>query len=120
MRHDEQMSDSLKDSGASSDTLAPGTCTGEYVIERFIVQGGCGAVYSAKHRTTCRQAAVKVLHASLVKTRKMVERFKREVEVIRLLQHPCIIEIYDIGELPDGRPFYVMEYLEGMTLEALL
>jgi serine/threonine-protein kinase len=90
------------------------------VIESFLAQGGCGSVYRARHRTTAGLAAIKVLHDPLVKAPKMVERFVREVEVVRRLHHPCIVEIHALGELPGGRPYYVMEYLEGMTLENLL
>jgi serine/threonine protein kinase len=100
--------------------LLPGSLAGEYEIEGFIAQGGCGAVYRARHRATSCRMAIKVLHAELVKSPKMIERFVREVEVVRRLHHPCIIEIHDVGELAGGRPFYVMEYLEGMTLDSLL
>lgn len=121
MVRDEQTRKSFEDEKARpSDELPPGTQAGEYLIEDFMAQGGCGAVYRARHRSTSRRAAIKVLHSSLVKTPKMVERFVREIEVVRLLRHPCIIEIHDVGELPGGRPFYVMEYLKGMTLDALL
>lgn len=102
------------------DELLPGSFAGEYEIEGFIAQGGCGSVYRARHRATSCRVAIKVLHAALVKAPKMIERFVREVEVVKRLQHPCIIEIHDHGELPGGRPFYVMEYLEGMTLDRLL
>jgi len=121
MGHDERTRKSSDDDRTSHPgELLPGSIAGEYEIEAFIAQGGCGAVYRARHRGTSSLVAIKVLHASLVKTPKMIERFVREVEVVQRLHHPCIIEIHDIGELPGGRPFYVMEHLEGMTLDSLL
>jgi eukaryotic-like serine/threonine-protein kinase len=121
MVRDEQTRKSTEDGWTSpADELPPGTLAGEYVIEDFIAQGGCGSVYRARHRLTAGRAAIKVLHTSLVKAPKMVERFVREVEVVRLLHHPCIIDIHELGELPGGRPYYVMEYLEGVTLDNLL
>jgi serine/threonine protein kinase len=100
--------------------VTPGTAAGDYVIGDFIARGGCGSVYSARHRDGGRAAAVKILHASLAVMPKMVGRFKREVELLNLLRHPNIIEVYDVGALPDGRPYYAMEHLEGRTVAALL
>jgi eukaryotic-like serine/threonine-protein kinase len=100
--------------------LPPGGSAGEYQITRFLARGGCGAVYAARHRGTGREVAVKVLHGSLAASPKMVERFVREVEVVNLLRHPGIVQIFEIGELDDGRPFYAMEMLGGVTLDAVL
>src|SRR6185437_605462 len=67
-----------------------------------------------------RLAAVKVLHAPLAVLPKMVERFKREVEVVGMLRHPNIVDIYEVGTLADRRPFYAMELLGGRTLAAIV
>lgn len=104
----------------SKGRLPFGMTAGEYVVSGFIAGGGCGYVYHARHRRHEGRAAVKVLHASLASLPKMVQRFAREVEVIKLLCHPNIVQIYEIGVLRDGRPFYVMEYLEGRTLAKVL
>lgn len=100
--------------------LRPGDRAGDYVIDAFLAKGGCGAVYSAHHRIALQPAAVKVLHSMLAMSPRMVERFVREVEVVNLLRHPGIIQIFDIGTLGDGRPFYAMELLHGTTLDTLL
>ncbi|APR88032.1 serine/threonine protein kinase [Minicystis rosea] len=100
--------------------LPPGSFAGDYVVTDLIARGGCGSVYRAVHRTDGRIAAVKVLHASLAVLPKMVERFAREVHVVELLQHPSIVAVYDVGSLSDGRPYYVMEYLEGRTVARIL
>jgi len=100
--------------------LPMGAAAGEYLMTELIARGGCGSVYRATHRCLDRLAAVKVLHGSLAVMPKMVERFAREVQVVSMLRHPNIVEIYEIGTLGDHRPFYAMEYLAGRTLSAIL
>ena len=100
--------------------LPSGALAGDYVIEDVIERGGCGAVYAAYHRASRAPVAVKVLHSTLASSPRMVQRFLREVEVVKRLEHPGIIAIQGTGELSDGRSFYVMERLEGVTLEGLL
>ncbi|WP_437586030.1 serine/threonine-protein kinase [Sorangium sp. So ce1000] len=100
--------------------LAPGTLAGEYLLEQFIARGGCGVVYAARHARSGRPAAVKVLSEAVAHSRRVVERFAREIEALQLMSHPNIVEIYEVGELYDYRPFYVMERLEGQTLDELI
>ncbi len=104
----------------SEGTLVPGSLAGAYVIVRFIARGGGGSVYEAHHPTTNQRVAVKVLHRSLAMLPKVVERFSREVQIVNRLRHSNIVEMYDVGALPDGRPFYAMEYLEGRTVQEIL
>ena len=109
---------------STSDTLrgdlAIGAPAGEYIVTGLVARGGCGAVYHARHARLDRLAAVKVLHAPLAVLPKMVERFKREVEVVGMLRHPNIVDIYEVGALADRRPFYAMELLSGRTLAAVI
>lgn len=100
--------------------LAPGTVAGDYILEGFIARGGCGVVYAARHARSGRPAAVKVLSEAVAHSRRVVERFAREVEALQLISHPNIVEIYEVGELNDNQPFYAMERLEGQTLDALI
>lgn len=100
--------------------LSPGTNVGDYVIQRRIARGGCGSVYLAHHRDDVQPVAVKVLHPTLAPMPKMISRFIREVELLRRLRHPHIVEIREVGSLGDGTPFFVMDYLPGLTLDALL
>ncbi len=106
--------------GAEPETLAAGACAGAYVIERAIGAGGGGVVYAAEHQLLHRPAAVKVLRRSLVSSPIMVARFLREATTVNLIRHPNIIDIYEFGQLEDGRPFYVMELLQGTDLGKLL
>jgi serine/threonine-protein kinase len=102
------------------DELSPGARASEYVILGTLAVGGCGTVYHGQHRILGRRAAVKVLHRELATSAVMVERFLREARAVNLIRHPNIVDIYEFGEFPDGRPFYVMEYLEGTNLETFL
>lgn len=105
---------------ASRGELPPGTPAGEYILEGFIARGGCGVVYAARHTRSGKPAAVKVLSETVAHSRRVVERFAREIEVLRSISHPNIVEIYEVGELNGHQPFYVMERLEGQTLDALI
>lgn len=71
-------------------------------------------MYSALHRLLQRKAAVKVLAATDPVGEK---RFAREARLGGSLEHPNVVEIYEVGRLDDGRPFLAMEYLEGETVE---
>ena len=104
----------------SEDELPPGARAGEYLIEGPIAAGGCGTVYSAQHRTKGGRAAVKVLHRDLAFSPEMIERFFREAEAIQRVDHPNVVDVLEAGELHDGRPFLVMELLEGKSLSALM
>jgi len=102
------------------DALRAGTVAGAYVLEKSLASGGGGTVYEARHRVLGRRAAVKVLRRELASSPQMVARFLREALAVNLIKHPNIVDIYEFGELPDGRPFYVMELLEGTDLRSML
>jgi tRNA A-37 threonylcarbamoyl transferase component Bud32 len=101
-------------------TLGRGALCGEYEVERSLGSGGCGTVYAARHRILRRHAAVKVLHRDLAESMEMVGRFVREAKAVNVIRHPNIVDIYEFGRLPDGRPYHVMELLEGPSLRALV
>ena len=102
------------------DQLKPGTLAGAYVLKKELASGGGGTVYEAQHRLLGRRTAVKVLRRELAASPQMVARFLREALAVNMIKHPNIVDIYEFGELPDGRPFYVMELLEGTDLRSML
>ena len=89
---------------------------GDYVIESTISSGGWGTVYLARHRTLGRAAAVKVLHRDLVHLPVQYKRFVAEAKAANRIGHPGIVDVFDIGRLPDQRPYLIMEWLDGCSL----
>jgi serine/threonine-protein kinase len=91
---------------------------GPWILEDVIAGGGFGKVYRARHRDG-RRAAVKVLHAELASIREATARLLREVEAVRRVRHPSVVEVLDAGE-EAGIPWYAMELLVGRDLHAVL
>ncbi|MEZ5950877.1 MAG: serine/threonine-protein kinase [Planctomycetaceae bacterium] len=92
---------------------------GQYAIERKIGSGGMGTVYLGRHRQTDRVAAVKVLPASLAREEGFVLRFTREVDAMKSLSNPHVVEVYESG-VENDTYYYAMEYVEGETLSQRL
>lgn len=88
-----------------------------YQIVRVIGEGGMGRVYEARHlRLKQRRYAVKTLHAELARNVEMAARFMREAESVSGLDHPNVVDVFDVHHLPDGTPYLVGEFLEGEEL----
>src|SRR5690242_8671826 len=100
--------------------LAVGTQVGEYVVESKLGQGAFGIVFKASHPVIGKLVAIKVLSLRFSVDPEMVSRFVAEARAVNQIRHRHIIDIFSFGQLDDGRHYYVMEYLEGETLEALL
>ena len=100
--------------------LAPGSLAGEYRIEKKIGEGGMGAVYGAKHPLIGKRAAIKVIKRELSANPEAVDRFVREAQAVNTIGHPNIVDIFSFGVLPDGRSFFVMEWLQGESLRERL
>ena len=101
-------------------SLQPGTKIGEYQIERELGRGGMGAVYAARHPIIGKRVAIKVLDASFSRDDVLVQRFLDEARAVNKIGHPNIIDVFSFGQLPDGRHYFVMEFLEGETMAAWL
>ena len=90
-----------------------------YEIIKSIGEGGMANVYLAYDTILNRNVAVKILRGDLANDEKFVRRFQREAISASSLNHPNIVEMYDVGE-DDGKYFIVMEYLNGQTLKTLI
>ncbi|HVF55104.1 MAG TPA: serine/threonine-protein kinase [Pyrinomonadaceae bacterium] len=98
----------------------PQIVAGRFRIEREIGRGGMGTVYRASHLGLERPVAIKVLKQEFAADPEVAERFMREARTMARLRHPRAAMIFDAGRLADGRPFIVMEYVEGSTLAETL
>lgn len=102
------------------DDPLPGSAVGEYVLEERIGEGGFGAVYRAQHPMIGKLAAVKVLSSAFSSNAELSKRFVNEARVVNRINHRNIVDIFSFGHLPDGRQYFVMEYLDGQSLGAYL
>ena len=90
-----------------------------YQLNNRISKGGMGTVYKGRQLSLDRIVAIKILHEKLSQRPKFVEQFQAEARAAGMLNHPNIIQVYDCGE-EDGRQFFAMEYVDGLTLRQLL
>jgi tRNA A-37 threonylcarbamoyl transferase component Bud32 len=88
-------------------------------IIEFIGRGGMGAVYKARQKELDRVVALKVLPPDIGQEATFAERFAREAKALAKLNHPGIVTIYDFGRA-DGLYFFLMEYVDGVSLRQLL
>ena len=88
---------------------------GPYKIARILGEGGMGTVYLAERTDLHTQVAIKVLRDAWLSPSRR-ERFAIEQRTLAQLNHPAIARLYDAAVLPDGTPYFVMEYIEGVPL----
>jgi serine/threonine protein kinase len=89
---------------------------GEYEILQFLGSGGMSRVYKAHHRSMDRHVAVKILHQHLLDDARKMERFRTEAKTTSALHHQNIVDVYSFVE-DLGKPFLVMDYIEGESLQ---
>jgi len=95
---------------------------GKYEILRLVGEGGMGAVYEARQKTTGRRTAVKLIsNDDVVRNEMLIARFEREAQAAAAVRSPHIVEISDAGhDAATGQPYMVMELLVGMNVHRLL
>jgi serine/threonine protein kinase len=103
--------------GGGDRPLETGDVVGEYVIQAPLGKGGFGTVYRATHPVIGKQVAIKVLARRYSSDEEMVSRFVAEARAVNQIRHRNIIDIFSFGQLPDGRHYYVMEFLDGAPLD---
>jgi serine/threonine-protein kinase len=93
---------------------------GQYTLKRKLGEGGMGEVWLAEHALLKRPCAVKFIRPDLAAHPAAAARFAREVHAVTGLTHLNTVRVYDYGRADDGSFYYVMEYLDGPTLEELV
>jgi hypothetical protein len=98
-----------------------GDHVGNYKILDRLGEGGMGTVYRVEHKALDRPYALKVLRTRVVeRDPDAAQQFLREARLAARIQHPNIVDVFDFGHLADGRPYLVMELLEGESLADLV
>ncbi len=103
----------------STQTLIGTVLSDRYEITSEVGRGIFGIVFKGWHKQLEKPVAVKVLYQEVEAENTGFQRFKREAEAAAALHHPNIVKIYDYGE-KDGRPYIVMDYIEGKNLKEVL
>jgi eukaryotic-like serine/threonine-protein kinase len=97
-----------------------GSTVGKYKLHELVGRGGMGVVYRGEHVYIGKEVAVKILHEGYGGREESIKRFLREARAASLINHPNIVNVTDFGKSNDGTVFFVMEFLDGEPLDALL
>ena len=99
----------------------PGAILGDFEVRQQLGVGGFSVVYLARHRKLEREVAMKVLVPDATEdTKRLFGNFEREINIVRRLEHPNIVRLYDHGETEEGLPWMAMELVRGEDLGNLL
>jgi serine/threonine protein kinase len=98
----------------------PGLVAGKYKLTRLLGRGGMGAVWEGTHNSLGTRVAVKFIDAEYAESPEARSRFENEARAAAKLRSKHVVEVYDHGVSEDGRPFIVMEYLQGEPLDKRL
>ncbi len=104
----------------NADDALIGTQIGEYLVERHLGHGGMGIVFAGIHPVIKKPVAIKVLQQEIAREPGEVQRLLAEAQVVNAIRHRGIVDVIGFGKIPDGRPYLVMELLEGEPLDALV
>jgi serine/threonine-protein kinase len=109
----------VMDDSSAQDPLT-GLKLGEYELRQRIGVGGMGLVYEGIQPLIGKRVAVKVLRPELAAAEEQVARLLAEARAVNAIRHRGIVDIFGFGQVPDGRQYIIMEYLEGVALDAHL
>jgi serine/threonine protein kinase len=102
------------------DDFLIGQQVGAYRIAKLLGVGGMGRVYKGVHPSIGSRVAVKVLSRECADRPDLVERFFSEARAVNMIRHESIVNVLDLAQLPDGRPYIIMEYLDGAPLSDIV
>jgi eukaryotic-like serine/threonine-protein kinase len=97
-----------------------GRTLGNYELVDILGEGGMGVVYKGRHVLLEKTVAVKILHDRFAVRREAVRQFMREARAASRIKHPNIVDVTDLGTDPSGLVYFVMEHLDGTSLDAIL
>ena len=93
---------------------------GKYRVERLLGEGGMGAVAKATHLLRRAPVALKFMSPAVLALQGAVERFVNEGVAASQIDSDHVVKVFDVGRMPNGTPYLVMEYLDGLDLGQLL
>lgn len=99
-----------------SGSLTGKLLAGKYRVVRMLGEGGMGEVFLAEHEAIGKRVAIKILRNEHAQKEDVVERFRLEARSASRIQHPSVVQVFDFGQIDDGRFYLALEYLEGVDL----
>lgn len=108
------------DSDSPTAVVPAATVAGKYRLSRMLGRGGMGSVWEGIHATLGTRVAVKFIDAEHANSAEARRRFENEARAAATLRSKHVVEVYDHGLMEDGRPFIVMEFLDGEPLDRRL
>jgi serine/threonine-protein kinase len=93
---------------------------GDYDVTELIGSGGMGEVYAGEQKMIGKKVAIKVLKPAIAADKENVDRMLAEARAVNTIRHPNIVDIFNFGTLPDGRPYLVMDWMDGEPLDRML
>jgi eukaryotic-like serine/threonine-protein kinase len=108
--------DTLKDEREVDGELKPGEMIGDFRIIKLLGEGGMGEVYLGEDTSLERKVALKFVKQGF-STRRFMRRFRQEEKILATLNDPRIARLYGGATAPDGSPYFIMEYVDGLRLD---
>lgn len=104
----------------NADTLIGNLLDGRFHVDGVLGEGGMGMVYAGKDGVDGRRVAIKILRSDFLSDSEIVQRFLNEAQAASQIGSPHICSVFGIGSAPNGAAYFVMEFLDGQSLAALL
>ena len=106
--------------GESDTDWSESRSSSRFELNSLVGCGGMGEVHSCTDIHLGREVVVKILHAKYLDRPEVMARFSEEIRITGQLEHPGVVPVHEAGIIPDGRPFFVMQRVWGLTLRSLL